>query len=75
VVQAILDGVRLLGHILALLSLGNGGGLLLQALLLLSLVLRSIFVQELECLGGLVAVEDILELGNSWGDFEATSKC
>lgn len=45
VVQAVLDGVWLLGRILSLLALGDGGGLLLETLLLLRLGLRSVLVE------------------------------
>lgn len=52
VVQTELGGVRLLGDILLLLALGDGGSLLGQALLLLGLGLRTVLVEDLESLGG-----------------------
>lgn len=56
VVQTELGGVGLLGHILLLLALRDGGGLLGQALLLLGLGLGSVLVEELESLGGSCSV-------------------
>lgn len=86
VVETVLGGVWLLRHILLLLALGDGSGLLGQTLLLLSLGLRSILVEELKRLGsgcGLsvmislllvvvltVSVEDVLELGNGRRDLQ-----
>lgn len=52
VVETELGGVGLLGNILLLLALGDGGGLLGQTLLLLGLGLRSVLVEELEGRGG-----------------------
>lgn len=52
VVQTELGGVGLLGDILLLLALGDGGSLLGKALLLLGLGLRAVLVKDLECLGG-----------------------
>lgn len=63
VVETVLDSVGLLGDILLLLALGDSGGLLGQTLLLLSLSLGSVLGEELESLGGRVAVESVLELG------------
>lgn len=51
VVQTELGGVGLLGDILLLLALRDGGSLLGQALLLLDLGLRAVLVEELEGLG------------------------
>jgi hypothetical protein len=56
-VETVLDGVGLGGDLLALLALGNGGGFLRDALLLLSLGLWAVLVEELEGLSSLVAVE------------------
>jgi hypothetical protein len=70
-VQTVLDSVRLLGNILSLLALGDGGSLLLKTLLLLGLAFWSVFVEELEALGSLVAIEDVLELRNGWWDLQA----
>lgn len=70
-VQTVLDSVRLLAHILLLLALLDGGGLLQQTLLLLGLGLRPILVEKLESLGSGVAVEDMLELRNRGRDLEA----
>lgn len=52
VVQTELGGVGLLGDILLLLALRDGGSLLGQTLLLLSLGLRAVLVEDLESLGG-----------------------
>ena len=71
VVETVLDGVWLLADILLLLALSNGGGLLVQTLLLLGLGLWSVLVEELEGLGGSVAVEGVGELGNRRRDLEA----
>lgn len=74
VVETVLDGVRLLADILLLLALLDSGGLLQETLLLLGLGLRSVLVEELESLGGSVAVEDVLELGQSRGNLQAHLK-
>lgn len=71
VVQAVLDSVGLLADVFLLLALLDGGGLLQQTLLLLGLGLRAILVQELESLGGGVAVENLLELGERRGNLQA----
>jgi len=71
VVQTVLDVVRLLGDILLLLALGDGGGLLDETLLLLGLGLRAVLGEELEGLGSGVAVQGVLELGNRRGDLQA----
>ena len=71
VVETVLDGVGLLGDILLLLALGDGGGLLGQTLLLLGLGLRAVLVEELEGLGGGVAVQNLGELGNGRGNLQA----
>jgi len=71
VVETVLDGVRLLADILLLLALAHGSGLLVQTVLLLSLRLRAVLVQELEQLRGGVPVEGVAELGDRWRDFEA----
>ena len=71
VVETILDSVRLLADILLLLALLNGGSLLKETLLLLGLGLRTVLVQELESLGGGVAVENVLELGDRRRHLEA----
>jgi hypothetical protein len=71
VVETVLDGVWLLGDVLLLLALGDGGGLLVQTLLLLDLGLGTVLVEELEGLGGGVAVEGLRELGNGRGDLQA----
>lgn len=71
VIETILDSVGLLADILLLLALLDGSGLLDETLLLLGLGLRAVLVEELESLGGSVAVEDVLELGNRRGDLEA----
>lgn len=56
VVETVLDGIRLLANILLLLALGDSCGLPEETLLLLSLGLRAVLVQELEGLGCEVAV-------------------
>jgi hypothetical protein len=71
VVETVLDGVGLLGDILLLLALLDGGSLLEETLLLLGLGLRSVLVEELESLGSGVAVENVLELGQSRGNLQA----
>lgn len=71
VVETVLDGVGLLADVLLLLALLDGGGLLQETLLLLGLGLRAVLVEELEGLGGGVAVEDVLELGERRGNLEA----
>lgn len=70
-VETVLDSVRLLADILLLLALLDGGSLLEETLLLLGLGLRSVLVEELESLGGSVAVKDMLELGDRRRDLEA----
>ena len=71
VVETVLDVVGLLGDILLLLALGDGGGLLDKTLLLLGLGLRAILGEELEGLGSGVAVQGVLELGQRRGDLQA----
>lgn len=70
VVETVLDSVRLLGDVLLLLALLDGGGLLQETLLLLNLGLRAVLVQELESLGSSVLVENVLELGNCRGNLQ-----
>lgn len=74
VVEAVLDSVGLLGNILLLLTLLDGGSLLEETLLLLGLGLRSVLVEELKGLGSSVAVEDVLELSESRGNLQAHLK-
>lgn len=74
VVETVLDGVRLLADILLLLALLDGGSLLDETLLLLGLGLRTVLVEELESLGGGVAVEDRLELSDRRGNLHAHLK-
>lgn len=71
VVETVLDSVWLLADILLLLAVLDGGGLLEETLLLLGLGLWAVLVEELEGLGGAVAVEDVVELGDGWWDLEA----
>ena len=71
VVEAILDGVRLLADVFLLLALRNGRSLLVQPLLLLRLRLRAVLRQELEDLRRGVAVESVRELRDRRRDFEA----
>jgi len=70
-VQAILDGEGLLADILLLLALSDSSGLLTQTLLLLGLGLRAVLVEELEGLGGGVAVKGVVKLGDRRGHLEA----
>lgn len=71
VVETVLDDVWLLGDVLTLLALSDAGGLLGETLLLLGLGLWSVFSEEFEDLGGLIAVEDVLELSNRWWDLQS----
>lgn len=71
VVETVLDRVWLLRDVLLLLALSDGGGLLVQTLLLLDLGLRAVLVEELKGLGGGVAVESLRELGDRWWDLQA----
>jgi len=71
VVQAVLDSVGLLADVLLLLALLDSGSLLQETLLLLGLGLGAVLVEELEGLGGGVAVEDVLELGQGGRDLQA----
>ena len=71
VVQTVLDVVGLLGDILLLLALGDGGGLGVQTLLLLGLGLRAVLVEELEGLRGGVAVQSALELRDGRRNLQA----
>lgn len=71
VVETVLDGVGLLAHILLLLALGNGGGLTVQTLLLLGLGLGAVLVEELEGLGGQVAVQGVGELSDRRRNLQA----
>lgn len=71
VVETVLDSVGLLGNILLLLALLDGGSLLQETLLLLDLGLGTVLVKELEGLGGGVLVQDLLELGDRRRDLQA----
>jgi hypothetical protein len=71
VVETVLDDVGLLADVLLLLALGDGGGLLGKTLLLVGLGLRAVLVEELEGLGGGVAVKNVLELGDRRRDLQA----
>ena len=64
VVETVLGSVGLLADVLLLLALRDGGGLLVQTVLLLGLGLWSVLVEELKSLCGGVAVEDVVELGD-----------
>lgn len=70
VVKTVLDVVGLLGDILLLLALSDGGGLGVETLLLLDLGLGTVLVEELEGLGSGVAVQGVLELSNGRRDLE-----
>lgn len=69
-IKSVLNRIRLLAHILLRLSLLHSRSLLVQSLLLLSFGLWFVLVEELESLGGGVAVEDVGELGDGGGDFK-----
>ncbi|TGO15178.1 hypothetical protein BTUL_0043g00310 [Botrytis tulipae] len=71
VVKTVLDGVWLLANVFLLLSLLDGGGLLQETLLLLRLGLWAVLVEELEGLGGGVAVENVLELSDRRWDLQS----
>ena len=71
VVETVLDDIGLLADVLLLLALGDGGGLLGKTLLLVGLGLRAVLVEELEGLGGSVAVKNVLELGDRRRDLQA----
>lgn len=71
VVETVLDVVGLLGDILLLLAVGDGGGLLDETLLLLGLGLRTVLGEELEGLGSGVAVESGLELSDGRRNLQA----
>jgi hypothetical protein len=71
VVKTVLGGVWLLANILLLLAVGDGTGLLSKALLLLSLGLRAVLVEDLEGLCGQVAVGDVLELSDGRRNLQA----
>lgn len=71
VVETVLDVVGLLGDVLLLLALGDGGGLLDETLLLLGLGLRAVLGEELEGLGSGVAVQGVLELSDRRGNLQA----
>ena len=70
-VEAVLHGIRFLADVLLLLALANGRGFFEQSLLLLGFGFRLVFVEELEGLGGGVAVEHVGELRDRRGNFEA----
>lgn len=74
VVETVLDSVGLLADVLLLLAILDGGSLLQQTLLLLGLGLGAVFVEELEGLGGGVAVENVLELSERGRDLETDLK-
>jgi hypothetical protein len=71
VVETVLDVVGLLGDILLLLALGDGGSLLDETLLLLGLGLRTVLGEELEGLGSGVAVQSGLELSDGRRNLQA----
>lgn len=69
-IESVLDRIRLLANIFLRLSLFHSRSLLVQSLLLLGFGLRLVLVEELEGLGGGVAVEDVRKLGDGGRDFE-----
>ena len=70
-VEAVFDGIGLLADVLFFLAVFHGGGFFEQALFFLGFGLGFVFVEEFEGLGGGVTVEDLGELGDGGGDFEA----
>jgi hypothetical protein len=71
VVETVLDVVGLLGDILLLLAISDGGSLLGETLLLLGLGLRAVLGEELEGLGSSVAVQGVLELSDRRRNLQA----
>lgn len=71
VVETVLDVVGLLGDILLLLALGDGGSLLEETVFLLGLGLRAVLGQKLEGLGSSVAVQGALELSDRRRNLQA----
>ena len=71
VVEAVLDSVRLLGHVLFLLSVLDGLSLFDETLLLLLFDLRAVLVQQAEDLSGKVLVGGVLELSDRRGNLQA----
>ena len=69
-IESVLDNIRLLADVLLLLAFADRRSFLEQSLLLLCLGFRLVFVEELEGLGGGVAVEHVGELRDRGGDFE-----
>ncbi len=69
-IESVLDNIRLLADVLLLLAFADRRSFLEQSLLLLCLGFRLVFVEELEGLGGGVAVEHVGELRDRRGDFE-----
>jgi hypothetical protein len=71
VVQTVLGDIRLLADVFLLLAVCYRRSLLGKTLLLLSLGLRAVLVEDLEGLRGQVAVGDVLELSNRRWDLQA----
>jgi len=71
VVETVLDHVWLLADLLLLLAISHSGGLLCQTLLLVGAAFRAVLLEELEGLGGGVAVESVSELVKRRGNLEA----
>jgi len=71
VVETVLDVVGLLADILLLLALSDSGGLGVETVLLLDLGLGAVLVEELEGLGGGVAVQGALELSDGRRNLQA----
>ena len=69
-VKTVLDVVGLLADVLLLLAIGHGGSFLVKTILLLHLGLGTVLVEELEGLGGRVAVQGVLELRDGRGHLE-----
>jgi hypothetical protein len=71
VVETVLGGVRLLADILLLLAIGDSGSLLGKTLLLLSLGLGTVLVEDLERLSSQISVRYVLELSDGRRDLQA----
>jgi len=69
-VETVLDGVWLLADILLLLTLRDGGRLLVETLLFLGLGLGTVLVEKLEALRSEIAVECVGELSDRGRDLE-----
>jgi hypothetical protein len=71
VVEAVFQSVGFLADVFFLLALGDGGRFGVETLFLRGLGFGTVLVKEFEGLGGGVAIEGVLELGDRRGNFEA----